>query len=246
MSRVLVQATWDDVPHLTEEQKKAQWESAPIHEREARAKGIPSLGSGRIFPISEESLLVEPFELPRYWPRAYGFDPDWNRTAAVWGAWDRDSDIVYIYSEYFAGQVPPAVHASAIQSRGAWMTGAVDPSIHGKRNVTDGRVLTEEYRGLGLNLVNADNSVEAGIFASHQRMSTGGLKVFTTCRNWISEFRIYRRDEHGKVVKERDDIMDASRYLVMTGMRVATIEPDEIEEMEARQAMNGRNPVTGY
>lgn len=246
MSRSLVQATWDDVPHLTDEQKQAQWNSASPHERDARAKGIPSLGAGRIYPIAEDDILVDPFEIPRYWPRAYGFDADWNNTAAVWGAWDRDSDTVYLYSEYFQGQVPPAVHASAINARGDWITGAMDPSTHGKISPKDGSRLSDEYRGLGLRLVDADNAVEAGIFACYQRMSRGGLKVFKTCRVWLAEYRIYRRDENGKVVKERDHVMDATRYLIMTGMMHAAIEPGELEEMEYSHRQSGRSESTGY
>ena len=120
------------------------------------------------------------------------------------------------------------------------------PKHAGKINQTDGRRLTEEYRDLGLNLVPADNAVEAGIFACYQRMASGRLKVFKTCAAWFSEFRIYRRDEHGKVVKERDHLMDATRYLVMTGMGHSSIEPSEIDEIERQIADHGRSELTGY
>ena len=245
MSRATVQATWDDVPHLTEGQKEQLWGSIPPHEREARAKGIPVLGVGKVYPIDEMSLLVEPLELPRWWPRAYALDVGWNRTAALWGAWDRDSDSVYCWSEYYAGQQPPAVHAAAITARGSWIPGCVDPASAGASQ-KDGTRLIDEYRALGLNIVEADNTVEAGVFAVYQRMSRGGLKVFSTCRNWLAEFRIYRRDEHGKIVKENDHLMDATRYLIMTGMRNATVEPNELEEREREMANYGRSAVTGY
>jgi Terminase RNaseH-like domain len=48
-------------------------------------------------------------------------------------------------------------------------------------------------------------------------MSAGRLKVFSSLSNWYQEFRLYRRDENGKVVKERDHLMDAMRYLVKSG-----------------------------
>ena len=245
MSRTLVTATWDDVPHLTDKQKEDLWASIPPHEREARAKGIPSLGSGRIYPIEEESLLVEPFALPPYWPRAYALDVGWNRTAAIWGAWDRDSDTVYLWSEYYAGQSPPAVHASAIRARGIWIPGAVDPASAGA-NQKDGSRLIDEYRNEGLQIIEADNAVEAGIHAVYQRMARGGLKVFRTLENWRREFRIYRRDENGKVVKENDHLMDSTRYLIMTGMRHGILEPSATEEMEYDYSRRDRSPVTGY
>lgn len=247
MTRALVQATWDDAPHLSGEQKDGLWASIPPHERDARTKGIPSLGAGKVYPIAEEDVLIDPFELPAYWPRAYGFDADWNRTAAVWGAWDRQSDVVYIYSEHFQRQQPPAVHATAILARGEWMRGAMDPSTHGKISPIDGKRLSEEYQRLGLRLADADNAVEAGIFAVQQRLTRGGLKVFRTCVNWVKEFRIYRRDEEtGKVVKENDDLMDATRYLIMTGMRYAIIDPGEWEEMDHELRLRGRDKNTGY
>jgi hypothetical protein len=245
VSRFVVQASWDDVPHLTDKAKEQLWEAIPPHQRDARTKGIPVLGAGQIYPISEADLLVEPFEFPRWWPRAYGLDVGWNRTAAVWGAWDRESDTVYLYSEHYQGQMPPAVHASAIAARGSWIGGAIDPASAGATQ-NDGSRLMEEYRGLGLDLIPADNAVEAGLFACYQRMSRGGLKVFSTLRNWLAEFRIYRRDEKGKVVKENDHLMDAMRYLIMTGMTVARIEPDVIEEMDRHMQQRERSALTGY
>ena len=63
-SRYLVTAGWDDVPHLDAKTKKELWNSSPAHEREARAKGIPTLGSGRIFPVEENSIKVPAFAVP--------------------------------------------------------------------------------------------------------------------------------------------------------------------------------------
>lgn len=213
------------------------------HTREARSKGIPVLGAGVIYPVPESVVVCDPFELPPYWPRAYGLDVGWNRTAAIWGAWDRASDTVYLYSEHYMGQAAPSVHADGIKRRGPWIHGAIDPASAGSGQL-DGRKLKDEYNGLGLNLHDADNAVEAGIHACYQRMVSGRLKVFNVCRNWISEFRIYRRDENGKVHKENDHIMDATRYLIMSGMRYASIEPTyEDDEPYARST---RNVSTGY
>ena len=202
------------------------------------------LGSGRIYPIDEKDLICAPFEIPRYWRRAYGLDTGRKITAAIWGAWDPENDILYLTSEHYQGQQPPQVHADAIKSRGPWMWGAVDPSAHGDLNRQDGKSLVVEYEELGLNLIDADNAVEAGIMASYRRMASGRLKVFVTLVNWIREFRIYRRDDNSKVVKENDHAMDASRYLIMTGMKHAMTEPLDEEEYEFRD--EGRSAVTGY
>lgn len=246
MSRFAIQIGWDDVPHLSQPQKDEMLEVFPPHEREARAKGVPMLGSGRIYPIDEKSIVVDPFEIPAYWPRAYGLDTGRKITAAMWGALDRENDVVYFTSEHYMGQQPPQVHADAIKSRGAWMMGAVDPSAAGDLNRQDGKDLITEYNELGLALIPADNSVEAGIMATYRRMSSGRLKVFRTCVNWIREFRIYRRDEKAKVVKENDHAMDAGRYLIMTGMKHATTAPIDEDEEDFGQRNRGRSSVTGY
>jgi hypothetical protein len=58
-----------------------------------------------------------------------------------------------------------------------------------------------------LNLEMADNAVAAGLFACEQLMFGGRLKAFTSLSNWYSEFRLYRRDQEGRVVKEHDHLM---------------------------------------
>jgi phage terminase large subunit-like protein len=223
-SKFVTLATWDDAPHLTEKQKTDLWGSIPQYQRDARTKGIPQLGSGAIYPIDESTIKIKPIEIPPHWPKAYGFDVGWNRTAAIWSAWDRDSDIVYLYSEHYQGQAEPLIHAHGIKSRGEWIPGAIDPASRG-RNQIDGKRLLRVYRDLGLTLSPADNAVEAGIYAVWMRLSTGRLKVFDTLQNWFDEYRLYRRNEDGKVVKERDHLMDATRYLIMTGLNIACTEP---------------------
>jgi hypothetical protein len=74
-------------------------------------------------------------------------------------------------------------------------------------------------------------------------MVSGRLKVFTTLTNYRSEVRLYRRDEKGKIVKERDHLMDCKRYLIMSGMaRGITMPRAGAYEEEPR----GRSGTTGY
>jgi hypothetical protein len=247
VSKYCVQIEWGDVPHLSDDAKQSLWESIPPYQREARAKGIPVLGAGVIYPVPESAFVVDPFDLPNHWPRAYGLDVGWNVTAGVWGAWDRQSDCVYLYSEHYRGHAEPSVHADAIKARGAWIWGAIDPASAGS-NQADGKKLRQMYAEppMSLQLVDADNSVEAGILTVWRRLSTGRLKVFRNLGNWLAEFRIYRRDEDGKVVKEKDHLMDATRYLMMTGMKYSSIDPGPVEEeFKLHQASQGRSLITG-
>ena len=222
--RFLIMASWDDVPHLTKAVKDALWAALPPHQRDARSKGIPQLGSGAIFPVPESDLTCEPFEIPEYWPRVYALDVGWNRTAAIWLAIDRESQTVYAYSEHYRGQAEPSVHAEAIRARGEWIPGVIDPAARG-RSQKDGEQLLQQYTDLGLNLTAADNAVEAGIYAVWQRLSGGRLKVFRTLQNWLAEYRVYRRDDKGRVVKSNDHLQDATRYGILSGLDIACVKP---------------------
>lgn len=59
------------------------------------------------------------------------------------------------------------------------------------------------------------NSVEAGLFELYDLMRSGRLKVFRGLRDWFEEYNFYHRDEKGRIVKIRDDLMDATRYAYM-------------------------------
>ena len=96
-----------------------------------------------------------------------------------------------------------------------WLEGAIDPSAENS-NMKDGSKLLEEYEDLGLRLTKANNAVNAGLHHCLTMMQAGQLKVFRNCVNWLREFRLYRRDEKGKIVKTNDHLMDAMRYLLYT------------------------------
>ncbi len=223
-SKCVVMASWDDAPHLTDAVKAELLASIPPFQRDARSKGIPQLGSGAIFPVPESEFVVADFAVPDHWPRAYGFDVGWNRTAAIWSAWDRQADIVYLYAEHYRGQAEPPIHAEAIKARGDWIPGVIDPASHGRAQA-DGIQLLQMYVDLGLNLETADNGVETGLYDVWTRLSTGRLKVFKSLGNWLQEFRLYRRDEKGRIVKTNDHLMDGTRYLIRSGIARAKVKP---------------------
>lgn len=220
-NRNVTTMTIDDAEHYTPEQRAEIIASYPPHERDARTKGIPSLGSGKIFPIAEESIVIDPIPIPDTWTRIVGVDFGYDHPfGAVACAWDRDNDVWYVTADYRESQTTPIIHAAAVKPWGEWMPVAWphDGLQHDKGS---GDQLAELYRRQGLDMLperatfdDGTNGVEAGIADMLDRMQTGRWKVFRGCTNWVDEFRLYHRKD-GKIVKERDDVLSASRYALM-------------------------------
>lgn len=237
-SRVFLMAGWEDAPHLTQEERDNLIAKIPPHEIEARSKGVPSIGSGMVYPISESLITCEPFPLPDHWARVYGMDFGWkDPTALLFGAHDRDNDILYFYSEYAVSERTPQQHAYELMSRGVdWMAGVYDPAgrISSQK---DGSNLVELYRNAGMkNLYPAKNSREQGVQKTLQRMQNGKLKIFKTLTITLSELRMYARDEEGIIKDGNDHLLDCMRYVIMSGLSVATTRYEQQYFNRARQA----------
>lgn len=211
--RSVTNMTIDDVDHYSDEEKRRIIESYPAHEREARAKGIPTLGSGRIFPVEEGAIKVAPFAIPAHWPRINGLDFGWDHpTAAVQLAWDRDADCIYVHKAHRMREATPVIHAATVKAWGAWVPTAWphDGLQHDKGS---GEQLAKQYASAGLLMLkdratfeDGSNGVEAGLMDMLERMQTGRWKVFSNLDEWFQEFRLYHRKD-GKVVKVMDDLM---------------------------------------
>lgn len=247
--RAVVKMTIDDVTHYTAEEKRRIIDSYPPHEREARAKGIPILGSGRIFPVEEDAIKVAPFQIPAHWPRINGIDFGWDHpTAAVHCAWDRDSDCWYVARAHRMREATPIIHAATIKPWGDWVPTAWphDGLQHDKGS---GDQLAMQYANAGLLMLkeratfeDGSNGVEAGLMDMLQRMQTGRFKVFANLDDWFQEFRLYHRKD-GKVVKEMDDLMSATRYALMM-KRKAKVRP--VPSAPANAAWSALDPEIGY
>lgn len=220
--KAIVQAGWDDAPWLSEEAKERMLESSEPHLRETRRTGVPSMGSGNVYPLSLETMMIDPFEIPKHWKRIYALDVGWNRTAALWGAIDPETDTIIIYDEHYVAEQSAATHAAAIRARGAWIPGVIDPASRG-RSQSDGQQLYRQYIDMGLKLHFANNAVEAGIQAVWERMVGGRIKFFSTLRELPREYVLYRRDEKGRIIKEKDHLMDTLRYVVLNINRAMSI-----------------------
>ena len=233
--QALIQATWDDAPHLSEERKRQLLSQYGRHEAKMRSQGIPVFGSGLVFPIPDEELMIDPIEIPDEWPRICGLDFGWDHpTACMWMAWDRETDTVYFYSEYRQDKATAQMHAPAIQARGSWIP-VVWPHDGMQTEKGSGMGLADQFRAAGVNMTidhhrnplapgekgQGDIKIEPGINAMLQSMENGQFKVFSTCTAWFQEKSMYHRGDDGKIIALKDDLMSATRYAFQNRKRFA-------------------------
>jgi phage terminase large subunit-like protein len=248
--KLTMMTIWD-VDHYTDAEREQIIMSYQPHERDARSKGIPVLGSGRVFPISEDDIKVEPFKIPRYWPRIKGMDFGTDHpTALACCCWDRDNDVFYVYDEYTAKaeMATPSFFAPVSNRKGEWIPVAW-PHDGLKHDTGSYEEIAQQYKDAGMNMLyeratfeDGGNGVEAGLKDMLDRMLTGRWKVFSNCVEWFEEFRLYHRKD-GKIVKIRDDLISASRYALMA-KRHAETEPND-DDFDIPRSTHGR-PLTGY
>ena len=243
-----VSMTIEDAEHIPATERARIVASFPEHEREARANGVPILGSGRVFPIAEEAIRCDPFVAPAHWAFLGAMDFGWDHPfAAVKLAWDRDADCVYVTNVYRVREQTPVVHAAALKPWGPWLKWAWphDGLQHDKGS---GDTLAAQYKAQGLRMIRGHAThgdggfgLEAGIMAMLDRMKTGRLKVFSNLSEWFEEFRLYHRKD-GLIVKERDDLLSATRVALMMLRQASS---PEIESAAPHTAYSDYDPLDG-
>ncbi len=167
----------------------------------------PLPGLRPVYPIAPVEIEQTPFKVPPHWPRGFGMKVEADRVTALWGAWDKDADVLYFISEHSRSFAEPGANAQAISARGTWMPGFMETDTStGETNQA-----VAMYQGLGLLVGPSEWAKEAGISNMLQRVSTGRLKVFSSCTDFFREYRSYRRDEEGRVLGS--GLIDCGRIL---------------------------------
>ena len=233
--QALLGATWDDAPHITKEVRDQLLQAFPSHERDMRTKGVPLQGSGLIFQIADEDILVNPFKIPDYWQQIIGIDfgiSTEHPFSAAKLAIDPDTGITYLISEYQTTNQAAAMHVDGIREWGDWIPVSW-PHDGLNREKGTGDELQQIYRKKGLpNMLpwkatnppdysvgqkegEGGNSLEKSVLTMFDEMLSGKFKVFNNCTRFMQEKRMYHRDKHNKIVRLNEDLICAARYAHM-------------------------------
>ena len=203
-------------------------------ERQARMNGIPTMGSGVVFPIDDKDIWFDyDGKVPETWERIGGLDfgRGDHPTAVVWCARDPMTDTVYVYDCIETIRKSVAENASLMRRRGAWIPISYPHDLmrdsgisvsNDKLKQTEGYRYKQMYEDEGVTLtptnaktVEGSTKVEVGICEMRQRMLEGRLKVAKHLSEWFKEKQTYRYGEDGKPIKEKDHLLDATRYAII-------------------------------
>lgn len=220
--QICMQKGWDDAPHLSERIKEELLASYPKHQRDMRTKGIPMLGHGRIYDLSEDDITCAPFPIPKHFRVIDGMDFGWDHPQAqVQLVIDDEQGMFYVTRAWKKRE------AKAIEAWGATKAWAAhvptawpaDGLQHEKGSAKQQKAY---YVEAGFTLLaehatwpDGSNGVEAGLFEIRDLMSSGKFKVFEGLRDLLNELLQYHRKPNGQINKTVDDALDAMRYAYM-------------------------------
>lgn len=172
----VIQARSIDNPAFPEEEYWRQKEVMPHWRWDMMYNANFSIPSGLVYdcvPELEESLKVAPFEIPAHWPRYVGIDFGGVNLAALFGAVDPDSGLIYLYRYYHPGvSLSKSQHARLIQQGEPFL----DRLNGGAGSEGDERL---EFLPYGLAISEPKlRLVEAGISRAYGIFSSGRVRIF--------------------------------------------------------------------
>lgn len=238
--RHLTNMTIYDAEHYTEEQREEIIAGWLPYERKTRAMGIPLAGEGMVYPIDEDQIKVDPFEIPAHFAKICGIDFGLDHPfGAVWLAHDEGTDTIYVYDCFKISNETPVYHAQGIKARDpqgyipvAW------PHDGMNRDKVTRKALWKQYREHGVRMlrlsarygdeVGGSQAIKPACMDILERMKSGRFKVFSNLTPWFDELRTYHMKD-GKIVDVNDDIMAATRYAYMMVRKARTHNPVAIQ-----------------
>ena len=237
--------TWDDVTHLSEEDKKIQIAGLGPHEIESRKFGRPTIGSGKVYQFDEEDYVITDFSINPKWKTIGGLDVGISHpTCAVKLSIDEESGVGYLHKEYKVSGETSIYHAYKLRD---WPCKfAIDPNSR-QRSISTGDSPYKMFQDImgDDRLILADNRVNYGISLIRAKIASEQLYIFESCIETLKEMRLYRFKDNGDIHKVDDDLMDAVRYAV-TGWDKAVAITELHRQHEVKYEWKPVNKRVGY
>jgi phage terminase large subunit-like protein len=237
--------------HIPIERHAAIIAATPERERAARIHGQPMQGEGAVFSTPVESIMfdqaIETF--PNYWGiiNACDFSHGGQSSkshpmAVVSAAHDKATDTIYIFDAFIMRQMNAEQHVKFIKARSkVWDAQFLWPH-DGSQVATagTGETYSRLYRRLGLPM-RAEHttfkaggySFEAGVAEMQTRFANSTLLVARHLHDWFREYANYHYAD-GKVVKKDDDLLSATRQIVMGIRHAKALDPERSAEGSIR------------
>ena len=260
--KLVVRGTLDDAEHITEDQKQRQaelYKQSSEAEYRSRYLGEEYVGGGYLFRFNVADV-TEPYD-PAYldipWRRFIsGLDINHGGTSAsahpqgfVQLAYDDDTGICHVFrAKRFKG-VDHANMAAAIKS---FEVGDA-PIAYGSdvgQPFGENETFATMLKRLGLNMLpspakfeNGSNALEPQITMIQDMLSNGKLRIASHCTDLIEELKGMERDERGKVIDVRDDLVAALRYALMMAKQQARAPADFYHSNGLGRSRPGGNEI---
>lgn len=256
-TRLFLPATLDQNKYISRHQYTASLANLPKAQREALLSGSWDTIEGQYFAEWDRMLHVcEPFEIPESWVKIRAIDYGFAKPfACVWLAFDYDAN-VYLYRELYETQLTPPQQARLIlssQAPGERISYTIaDPSTFTRTGV--GVPIAQQYNDAGVPVMRGLNARIDGWARVHEFLRPieepptedkplttyrVGVKVFSTCANFIRTFPMLVHDLKNPedLDSDGDDhLADAFRYGLMSRpprSRVPRNQPNTLEEKMA-------------
>jgi len=230
--RCVYRITGDEAKHITATRREELAGSYSDAERETRLEGIPQLGAGPIFPLELLPALIKSFnpdDLPSWARWCVGIDFGYGHPfAAVLIAWAHDTGEVWVIDSFRMERSSALYHVQRIHSMTKGLRLPVawphDGSTHDKGS---GLALKDQYKNFGAYMMGSHAinhgtthfNVEPALQEMRELMYTGKLTIAGHNTELLEEMRHYHRDEDFRIVKQRDDLVSALRYAIMSRRR---------------------------
>jgi hypothetical protein len=227
----------------SKERKRQIWNETREEERACRCNGEPYQGSGKIFDIPKINYIISRHDFDHLskenWLYGEGIDFGAGTTACVWGAKDTRTDIIYIFAEYQQQKQPIYANVVAIKNRRRNLFGFIPnlpvfwPNDGVQTQDDDCSTLADQWRRQDMNLVAeqchllVEKSDPKGriqfvrsfkrdpmLEIMYQKMNEGTVLIVSDCYQLLDQIDVYHKKD-GKIVKERDHLVDAARHLII-------------------------------